>query len=259
MKTLILTSPITRGPNVTRLQNRLKNNWTNVDYLQGPADGDFGEQTARACIRAKYWLGYKQTDMLPIGGDQLLAALTKKTSLSDAQIELRGKRLAAGQQKPLRVKALERAEKDLGMKEKPPNSNRCAITARWGFVGPWCNMAVSIWYIDAGSKAFRLHRDWAYVPFFLAAAAPGTLGIALIRQAYAMPGDAVAFDWDDDGIADHLGLLRSTVRPDGTFDTIEANTSLTNQSNGGEVMHRQRSLADVARYNAQLAFVRVGR
>ncbi len=259
MKTLALTSPLTRGPAVVRVQNKLKTNWTNVDYLQGHADGAFGPQTARACIRAKYWLGYPTAQQLPIAGDQLLRYLTGQRNLPEANRTLRARRLAAAKKKPLRLKALERAEKDLGMVEKPRDSNRCPITARWGVIGPWCAMAASVWYIDAGSRAFRLHADWAYVPFLLADASRGMKGTSLIGHGLALPGDLVAFDWDDDGIADHVGLLRSVVGGNGTFQTIEGNTSTSNNSNGGEVMHRDRTLADVARYDGMLAFIRVGR
>lgn len=259
MKTIALTSPLTVGPNVERVQRRLQVNWTKVNYLQGPIDRAFGPQTARACVRAKYWLGYPGKEQEPIAGDQLLLYLEKQSTLPAAFVSRREARIAQAKKKPLRLKALARAEKDLGMKEHPPESNRCPITERWGIIGPWCNMAVSIWYIDAGSKAFRLHKDWAYVPFFLAAAATGVQGIALIRPEFALPGDIVAFDWDDDSVADHVGLLRTKVRGDGTFDTIEGNTSPTNQSNGGEVMHRDRKLDDVSRYNGHDAFVRVGR
>lgn len=260
MKTISLTSPLTVGPNVERVQRKLKVNWTNVDYLQGPIDRAFGPQTARACIRAKYWLGYTDREQQPYAGDQLLDYLTRKANIPPAHLTRREARLKhASEVMPLREKALARAERDLGMKEQPANSNRCPISDRWGMVGPWCAMAVSIWYIDAGSKTFALHRDWAYVPFLLAAAAPGINGLALIRPEFSLPGDIVAYDWDDDGIADHVGLLRSKVAEDGTFDTIEGNTSLTNQSNGGQVMHRERDLVDVARYGGVLALVRVGR
>lgn len=260
MKTIVLTSPNTTGPNVERVQRKLKNNWTRVDYLQGEIDRTFGPQTARACIRAKYWLGYPDNEQTPIAGDQLLELLDRKANLPPAFLTRREARLRhASQITPLRVKALNHAENDLGMKESPKNSNICPITDKWGVIGPWCAMAVSTWYIDAGSKAFRLHVDWAYVPFFLAAAAPGINGIALINPEFALPGDPVAYDWDRDGVADHVGLLRSKVRTDGTFDTIEGNTAFGNDSNGGEVMHRERRLGDVARYNGHLAFVRVGR
>lgn len=259
MKTITLTSPHTRGANVELVQRLLKQNWTRQDFLQGQVDREFGPQTARACVRGKYWLGYPDEEQDPIAGDQFVSYLRSKTQIPAAYLSRRQARLEHAKQTPLRTKALARAERDLGMKERPPkNSNECPITDRWGIVGPWCSMAVSIWYIDAGSKVFRLHRDWAYVPFLLGAAATGLQGLALIRPEFALPGDPVAFDWNRDGIADHIGLLRSKVRDGGAFETIEGNTSPEDNSNGGMVMHRERHISDVARQAGQLAFVRVG-
>ena len=38
------------------------------------------------------------------------------------------------------------------------------------------------------------------------------------------PGDLVWFDWNHDGITDHVGFVKR-VNPNGTLTTIEANTS----------------------------------
>ncbi len=160
------------------------------------------------------------------------------------------------------MKALERAEKDLGMKEQPAGSNHCPISDRWGVTGPWCAMAVSEWYLDAGSKAFQLHVDWAYVPALLSAASLGKDGLSLTLPTLAQPGDIVTFDWDDDGVADHTGLLRSTVAKAGQFQTIEGNTSSDNhgsQSNGGQVCHKDRFLSDVAKHNGVLGIIHVAK
>ncbi len=259
MKTIGLTSPHTKGADVERIQAVLKKNWTNKDYLQGKVDGDFGEQSARGCIRAKFWLGYPTAKQQPFAGDQLLLLLAAESNLPFAYKQRRKARLKAAQQKPLRLKALERAGKDLGMKEQPAGSNRCPISERWGLIGPWCAEAISIWYLDAGSKAFRLHVDWAFVPALLSAASLGQDGLSLIIPSLAQPGDIVTFDWDDDGVADHTGLLRSTVAKAGKFETIEGNTSLTSNSNGGEVMHRDRYLSDVAKHNGVLGIIHVAK
>lgn len=259
MKTIGVTSPLTVSDNVERVQRLLKRNWTGTDFLQGPVDRAFGPQTGRACTRAKYWLGYIKAAMLPVAGDELVRYLTAEKNLPKRNADMRRRRIAESHKTPLRALALARAERDLGMTEKPRNSNECPITKRWGLVGPWCNMAVSVWYIDAGSKAFREHVDWAYVPFFLYAAEHGLSGIAIVRPEFARPGDPVCFDWDDDGVADHIGLLRTNVTSSGAFKTIEGNTAVGNDSNGGEVMHRERKLADVASHGGVKAFVRVGR
>jgi CHAP domain-containing protein len=260
VKTLQVTSPMMRGPDVKRAQTRLHTNPFKQDYMQGgDIDGVYGPETGRACTRAKYWLGYAAKDQQPTYGDALDNFLTGKTKLPKNQVALRASRLKKLSQKPLRQKALERAATDLGMKERPPNTNRCPITARWGVTGPWCAMATSVWYIDAGSKAFRERVDWAYVPYLLAAAVEGGRGIALTTVQRVQPGDIVTFDWEQNGVADHVGLFEKWVTPGQSFQAIEGNTSVGNDSNGGQVMRRERAISTVARIRGQLGLIHVGR
>jgi hypothetical protein len=55
------------------------------------------------------------------------------------------------------------------------------------------------------------------------------------------PGDIVFFDWNKDGRYDHVGIFDSFQPSRIMFWTIEGNTSLSNQSNGGQVMRRVRN------------------
>ena len=48
------------------------------------------------------------------------------------------------------------------------------------------------------------------------------------------------FDWNEDGRFDHTGIFVKKI-DENTFETIEGNTSLKNQSNGGNVMKRVRN------------------
>lgn len=60
----------------------------------------------------------------------------------------------------------------------------------------------------------------------------------------AAPGDIVFFDWNKDGIADHVGIV--TANRGSYLETIEGNTSSGrrgSQSNGGGVYRRARSLS----------------
>ena len=52
-------------------------------------------------------------------------------------------------------------------------------------------------------------------------------------------GDIVLFDFNNNGTSDHIGIVKS-VNSDGTITTIEGNTSLTSNDNGGCVMQRTR-------------------
>jgi len=105
--------------------------------------------------------------------------------------------------------------------------------------------------VKAGSKAFVKGQRYAYVPYIVNDARAGTNGLHVTRDP--KPGDVVCFDWDG-GVADHVGLFQewASVSKD-AFRTVEGNTSQGNDSNGGEVMERNRTVAQVE------AFVRVGR
>jgi hypothetical protein len=254
VKTLSLTSPLTKGPEVKAAQLTLNGgNAFKQDFLLGSVDGAFGEETGRACRRAKYWLGYPQKEQLPIYGDVLDGYLHGK-KLPASYRTRRAARLRAAKQKPLRVKALEQAKRYIGKKENPPGSNRIDFASLWyKLIGPWCAMAVTRWYVDAGSKAFVKSARYAYVPYIVADAKAGRNGLALTKDP--KPGDVVCYDWLADGVADHVGLFENWVAgAEGSeFLAVEGNTSLGNDSNGGEVMRRHRKRTQVQ------AFVRVGR
>src|SRR5687767_9433301 len=57
VKTLGITSPLTRVPDVKTAQQRLNGgNVFKTDWLQGPVDSVFGELSGQACRRAKWWV-----------------------------------------------------------------------------------------------------------------------------------------------------------------------------------------------------------
>lgn len=254
MKTLSLTSPLTHSADVAAAQHRLNgNNAFKQDFLQGEVDGDFGEETGRACRRAKYWLGYPTKEQLPVYGDLLHGYLGGKPLPASYRVR-RAARLKAAKRKPLREKALEQARRYVGQKESPPGSNRIAFASLWyGLVGPWCAMAVTRWYVDAGSKAFVKGSRYAYVPYVVQDARAGRNGLSATQKP--LPGDLVCFDWEGNGVSDHIGLFDSWIAgAEGQeFTSCEGNTSVGNDSNGGQVMKRHRKRTQVQ------AFVRVGK
>jgi hypothetical protein len=72
-----------------------------------------------------------------------------------------------------------------------------------------------------------------------------------LKVSEPIPGDCVLYNWDG-GEYDHIGVFEQWVGGH-TFTAIEGNTSTSNDSNGGEVMRRQRDV------NGQgTVFVRVG-
>ena len=113
---------------------------------------------------------------------------------------------------------------------------------------PWCAIFVS--YCFSIGAHTVLCRGWhgagvgprgvAYVP---------TLEAWLRAQGRWMednpqPGDLAVFDWDG-GATDHVGIV---IRPLGgdRFATVEGNTGAGSDSDGGEVMRRERRLAQAA-------------
>lgn len=103
---------------------------------------------------------------------------------------------------------------------------------------PYCAMEVSYVFDRAGMSIFGDGRMYAYCPYIVRdARAAGRL------RSFddILPGDVILFDWDEDGVADHVGFA---VRRVGNYvHTIEGNTSPGNagsQSNGGGVYRRVR-------------------
>jgi hypothetical protein len=250
VKTLHLTSPLTHGSVVSTAQHRLRANVFGQDFKPGSLDGQFGPETARACIRAKHWLGYPLSEQLPTYGDELDGYLNG-TALPFIYKLRRKTRLKQAKQTPLREKALANLRLHLGEKESPPRSNRIGFASTWyGVIGPWCAMAVTRAYVDAGSKVFVRGQRYAYVPYIVHDARAGANGLAITHEP--QPGDLVCFDWDGDGVADHVGLFERWEGGN-DFKSVEGNTALGNDSNGGEVMERDRHRSQVQ------AFIHVGR
>ena len=135
-------------------------------------------------------------------------------------------------------KIVEIARKEIGTTEVPLNSNKTKYGVWFGLDGVhWCAIFVSWVYATAGKPiAWGGYRN----------------GYAGCQTAYAyfkknlllvtdpQPGDIVLFDWNGDKRYDHTGIFVEWISKD-KFKSIEGNTSLANDSNGGEVMERVRS------------------
>ena len=145
-------------------------------------------------------------------------------------------------------RALAEALRHVGVREDPAGSNRTMFGRWFGRDGvPWCAIFVSYCY-DVGAGVV-LCRGWhgagvgprgvAYVP---------TLAAWLRATGRAtdepQPGDLAVFDWDG-GLPDHVGIVVHRNGAGGLL-TVEGNTAVGNDSNGGEVMRRERRLAQVA-------------
>ncbi len=249
MDTLTLTTPNTEGAAVRHAQQLLAKNRFGKFHTD-VIDGIFGPETARSCKRAKFWLGYADSQVHPTFGNLIESLLEGRKKLTPTQAVRRKARLKAARRKPLREKAFARAAKHLGVKESPPNSNRVLFSKWYGMVGPWCAMFVTFCYVEAGSKsAFKRGRNWAFCPFMLASARAGENHLAVTKKPKR--GDVVLYGFGG-SVATHIGLFERFTDGSGNFTAIEGNTGIGNDSNGGEVMRRKRKKSQV------LEFVRVG-
>ena len=242
-RTLTLTTPMMRGADVTRAQTILKTR----GYFVGKVDGVFGEVTGRACTDAKYTLGYATKNVKPSYGPDLEAFLTKTRKPTPAM------RVRANQRKKktsIGEAALKVAREYIGVKENPAGSNRVIFSEWYGVTGPWCAMFVTYCMVKAGSKTFERARRYAYCPYILSDAKQNR-GMSVVSADDAETGDIVLYSWQQNGVANHVGLVVTPPRGGVSFVALEGNTGIGADSDGGEVMIRQRQVRDV------IAFVRV--
>lgn len=107
---------------------------------------------------------------------------------------------------------------------------------------PYCAMFVSWVFSQANAQAVGL--PGAYCPTMLSS---GFKALRAVSKYEAEPGDLVYFDWGNDGVTDHVGIVEKNC---GTYlQTIEGNTSVGtsgSQDNGGVVARRTRSFYTIS-------------
>ena len=262
---LFLTSPLTTGADVRALQVALQTparpDLVGNDFLLSAVDGEFGEDTHRAVYRAKFWLGYALPDHRAT--DKLIAFLNGATPPTPKMTANRKKRLKAAKAVPPGFKKLREAVKHLGLSEDPPNSNNVLFSSWYGLIGAWCAMFVTYCGCKAGMKAYARKNRWAYVPFMVDDARSGRFHYTLTTAP--VTGDDVAFDWPPkNGVPDHVGIYASEADLEklapaalraarrqfgplgrGDFWSVEGNTGVGNDSNGGSCMIRKRNRSSV--------------
>ena len=153
-------------------------------------------------------------------------------------------------------KMLKVARTQVGVKEHPPGSNRGPQVDKYerttGAIGQrWCASFIHWVHVQATGRGFKGLPNPAYVPSFVQTARAHQAGLYIVTSGNARAGDLVCFDWQPDGVADHIGILTTPVNGSGAFTSIEGNTAVGNDSNGGQVMVRQRNRSQVQ------AFIRI--
>ncbi len=140
-------------------------------------------------------------------------------------------------------KVVEIARKEIGQGEVPLNSNRTKYGKWFGFDGvAWCGMFVSWCYAQVGAPLGNIGFKKGF--------AGCQTAVAYFRKNNRitnnpMAGNIVFFDWNGDGRHDHTGIFVRWIEVGKTFEAIEGNTAVGNDSNGGNVMLRQRGVKNV--------------
>lgn len=246
---LHVTSPLLNGTDVLEVQERL----VALGFATGTCDGVYGPATA-AAVRA-----FQKSRR--IGADGVVGPETRKALAAQPPAAKAPAKGAATPATPATrpappagsrrgVLALAEAVKHIGVKEQPAGSNRTAFGEWFGVNGvPWCNIFLSYcFHVGAGytiAKGFKgagayPGKGCTYVPSteaWLQAAG------FWVGRSEPQPGDIAIFNWDG-GRPDHIGIVEEYLG-DGRFNCIEGNTSAGNDSNGGEVQRRLRTVGQV--------------
>lgn len=136
----------------------------------------------------------------------------------------------------------------LGVKESPANSNNVVFNTDYygksvnGAAYPWCCAYVwDIFRLAGAGGLFYNGNKTAYCPTVETWGKQKGLTVDKTKGQY---GDIVLFDFSGKGLAGHIGFIVAK-NSDGSYKTIEGNTAVGNDSNGGCVMYRTRQLSSI--------------
>jgi hypothetical protein len=243
---LLLLSPELHGADVRDVQHELAKH----GYLLR-LDSVYGTATAAAVRRFQRAAGLRVDGIV---GPATSAALAE----SRATIEATAPEHLPGREPP-GLQALAWMRERVGMRDgryTPPGGGEwhCPITTEFGLVGPWCMMAVSLAFKHGANLilgdgpgpapwGFWPGRGFAYVPAFEAWAK--TRGFWIGRVHEPETGDVACYDWNHDGVPDHVGIVEHVNRFGlRTFVALEGNTEDGADSNGGALLERERSVLE---------------
>lgn len=144
----------------------------------------------------------------------------------------------------LREKILSIATAEIGTKENPAGSNKVKYN-EWLYnkivIGPafaWCGAFVSWVFDQTGINLGKIDYLRGFAGTNYAVDNVHKWGKKITRDQ-VQPGDIVFFDFDNNKRYDHTGIFLKDIG-NNTFESIEGNTAVGNDSNGGAVMKRQR-------------------
>lgn len=133
-------------------------------------------------------------------------------------------------------KIIEKAQKEIGVMESPPNSNNVKYNTWYyghevsGAAYPWCAVFIS-WLFDGTGLVKKTASCADMLEWFEAHS-------QIVKNP--IPGDIVFFRYSTNSRrTNHVGLVVDVKG--NTITTIEGNTSKDSNDNGGRVMRRKRS------------------
>lgn len=136
------------------------------------------------------------------------------------------------------------AEWQLGITENPPNSNKVKYNTWFygkevsGSAYPWCMAFVEWVFNQAGFSLYKTASCSAMVNQYKKLAPH-----QVITKGFRA-GDIVFFDFSGKkSKTEHVGICTGVSANGNTIVSIEGNTSTSNNSNGGAVMQRTRSVS----------------
>lgn len=136
-----------------------------------------------------------------------------------------------------------KAKSFIGVTENPPNSNDVIFNRNYygrpvkGAEYPWCIAFIwDVFRLCGASELFFRGKQTAYCPRL---EGWGKSDGLIVSKDKGDSGDIVLFDFNNKGIATHGGIIEKR-NFDGSYTTIEGNTSLRSDENGGAVMRRIR-------------------
>lgn len=148
-------------------------------------------------------------------------------------------------------RVVETARLYIGVKESPANSNNVIFNTHyygrevydglWGTKFPWCcSFQWDIFRLAGCSALFYGGKKTASCPTLYGYHRQKG---QIVPFEEGKPGDIVLMSWSAKRNADHVGLLEA--HNGSTLTTIEGNTSVGNNGNGGMVMRRTRKKSEV--------------
>jgi len=133
---------------------------------------------------------------------------------------------------------VEIALKEIGTSEYPAKTNQTKYGKWFGLDGlPWCGMFVSWCFHQAGRSLGNIGYKKGFAGCQTAHVYYKEKGCITKNPTR---GDIVLYDWNKDGRYDHTGIFIEKIDEE-TFSSVEGNTSISNNSNGGQVMLRKRT------------------